>query len=164
MLSAYLSCARENPMYPYICPLLLVLVVFFFGERLPGASLTKDATEQPTATKRPSGIPKSTPGTPIGLQYETWFTPHNAGSYETAEAVPVLGKYSSYDKNVIVKHEEWFEKLGIDWLLLDWSNVLWMKPEWEKHAEATQELEETTDRCSRPTVSWNVRASTLRSS
>ena len=129
----------------YIGPLLLVLVVFFFGERFPGASLAKEATEQPAATKRPSGIPESTPSTLIGLQYETWFTPHNAGSYETAEAVPVLGKYSSYDKNVIVKHEEWFENLGIDWLLLDWSNMLWMKPDWEKHTEATQELEETTD-------------------
>ena len=51
----------------------------------------------------------------IGPQYETWFTPHNAGSWETAEAVPVPGKYSSYDVNVIKKHEEWFEYLGMDW-------------------------------------------------
>lgn len=84
-------------------------------------------------------------GSLIGMQYETWFTTHNAGNYETAEAIPLLGKYSSYDVSVIRKHEEWFEHLGIDWLLLDWSNMLWAKPEWEAHQGGTRELEETTD-------------------
>ena len=83
-------------------------------------------------------------GSLIGLQYETFFTPHNVGSYETAEAIPILGKYSSYDVNVIRKHEEWFEDLGIDWLLLDWSNMLWTHPEWEKHEDSTGEIETTT--------------------
>jgi len=85
------------------------------------------------------------PGTLIGMQYESFFTPHNVGGWETAEAIPILGKYSSYDVQVIKKHEEWFERLGIDWLLLDWSNMLWMKPAWEEHREATKELEDATD-------------------
>ena len=85
------------------------------------------------------------PGTLMGVQYESWFTPHNLGSYESAEAIPILGKYSSYDVSAIRKHEEWFEDLGVDWLLLDWSNMLWMKPAWEEHRDATHELEETTD-------------------
>ena len=46
--------------------------------------------------------------------------------------------------SVIRKHEEWFEDLGINWLLLDWSNMLWTRPDWEKHEGATRELEETT--------------------
>jgi len=98
------------------------------------------------STSTPSGRLEATqfPGSLIGLQYENWFTPHNAGNYETAEAIPILGKYSSYDVGVIRKHEEWFEDLGIDWLLLDWSNMLWMKPDWEKHEGATRELEDTT--------------------
>jgi len=85
------------------------------------------------------------PGTLMGVQYESWFTPHNLGSYENAEAIPILGKYCSYDVSVIRKHEEWFENLGVDWLLLDWSNMLWIKPDWEEHRDATHELEETTD-------------------
>src|SRR5689334_2179105 len=60
------------------------------------------------------------PGTLVGLQYENFFTPHNVGDFSTAEAIPVLGKYSSYDVGVIRQHEKWFEDLGIDWLLLDW--------------------------------------------
>ena len=85
------------------------------------------------------------PGTLIGLQYESWFTPHNEGGYETTEAIPILGKYSSYDVKVIRRQEQWFEDMGVDWLLLDWSNMLWMKPDWEEHREATHELEETTE-------------------
>ncbi len=93
-----------------------------------------------------SGILEATQhrGSLIGLQYESFFTPHNVGGYETAEAIPILGKYSSYDVGVIRKHEEWFEDLGIDWLLLDWSNMLWSHPEWEKHEGSTGEIEATT--------------------
>ena len=86
----------------------------------------------------------------IGLQYETWFIHSlflpglDPGSRKTAEAVPLLVKYSSYDINVIRKHEEWFEYLGIDWLLIDWSNMLWMNPAWEEHKGASPRTGETT--------------------
>ena len=38
------------------------------------------------ASATPSGILEATqfPGSLIGLQYESWFTPHNAGDYATA--------------------------------------------------------------------------------
>ena len=97
------------------------------------------------------------PGTLMGLQYETYFTNLNVGwethrgtdipglNKGTQEAIPILGKYSSYDVNIIRKHEEWFEYLGIDWLLIDWSNFLWMSPAWEQHQGATHEIEETTE-------------------
>lgn len=80
----------------------------------------------------------------IGIQYENWFTPHNA-VWDTAEAIPILGKYNSYDPTVLRKHFAWFNDLGIDWLLIDWSNMLWSKPAWEAHTGATRELEETVD-------------------
>lgn len=92
----------------------------------------------------------------IGLQYETYFTPLNtnwsgAGTTSVAgllrgteEAIPLLGKYNSFDTEILKQHEKWFEDMGIDWLLIDWSNMLWMKPLWEKHLGATHELEEAT--------------------
>lgn len=83
-------------------------------------------------------------GSLIGMQYEPWFTPDNA-NWETAEAIPVLGKYSSYDVGVLKKHARWFEYLGIDWLLIDWSNMLWANPPWEAHRGGTRQLEETTE-------------------
>ena len=79
----------------------------------------------------------------IGMHYEPWFTQHNI-SWKFAEAQPILGNYSSYDASVIRKHEEWFEDLGIDWLMVDWSNMLWMKPSWESQQGGVRELEETT--------------------
>ncbi len=78
----------------------------------------------------------------IGIQYENWFTPHNA-TWNTAEAIPILGKYSSYDPSILRQHFAWFGDLGIDWLLIDWSNMLWSKPAWEAHQGSTRELEET---------------------
>jgi hypothetical protein len=109
-------------------------------------SVCHGASDDPPAAATPSGFLEATqyPGSLIGLQYESWFTPHNAGSYQTAEAIPMLGKYNSYDTGVIRKHEEWFEDVGINWLLLDWSNMLWTQPAWEKHEGATYELEQTT--------------------
>ena len=86
----------------------------------------------------------------IGMQYESYFfhslylPGFDPGSGTTAEAVPLLGRYNSYDVSVIKKHEATFEYLGIDWLLLDWSNMLSMTPAWEEHKGATRELEQTT--------------------
>jgi hypothetical protein len=85
------------------------------------------------------------PGSLIGMQYETWFTPLNAGTYETAEAIPILGKYSSFDVKTLRTHAAWFTYLGVDWLLLDWSNMLWATPAWEEHKGATRELEDATE-------------------
>ena len=101
----------------------------------------QDRTTSPTL-----GILEATKfhGSLMGMQYETWFTKGNV-TWDTAEAVPMFGKYSSYDANIMRKHAEWFAGLGIDWLLVDWSNMLWMKPDWEKHIGATHELEETTE-------------------
>jgi hypothetical protein len=88
----------------------------------------------------------------IGMQYENYFTPNNAGSvpglsgsWTTEEAVPILGKYDSFNVDVIKKHAQWFNYLGIDWILIDWTNMLWMTPPWEAHSGGTKELEETAE-------------------
>ena len=113
---------------------------------MASALICPGAGDDRQAAATSSGILEATqyPGSLIGLQYESWFTPHNAGDYQTAEALPILGKYNSYDTRVIRQHEEWFEDLGINWLLLDWSNMLWMQPEWEKQDGGTRELKDAT--------------------
>jgi hypothetical protein len=47
--------------------------------------------------------------------------------------------------DVIKKHAQWFNYLGIDWILIDWTNMLWMTPPWEAHSGGTKELEETAE-------------------
>jgi len=71
---------------------------------------------------------KNTNGSLIGIQYEHWFD--GPDSFKTAEAIPLLGKYTT-DETLVAKHYAEFKDLGIDWLLIDWSNELWMKPAWE---------------------------------
>ena len=113
---------------------------------MAGGVVCRGAGDALPSAAAASGILEATrySGSLIGLQYETFFTPHNVSGYETAEAIPILGKYSSKDVSVIRKHEEWFEDLGIDWLLIDWSNMLWSQPEWEKHEGSTGEIEAST--------------------
>ncbi len=126
-----------------------VLAVAGGREPVNPAAQNPPASSQQRASKSPHTL--------IGLQYESFFTPHNInwgpvepsgsiGLYNgTAEAIPILGKYSSYDVNILKKHEEWFEYLGIDWLLLDWTNFLIAKTPWEEHRDATGEAEQTME-------------------
>jgi hypothetical protein len=106
---------------------------------------------------KPHQEPAESRRTLIGLQYEAYFTKHNVnwdsnqasgsvGLYNgTAEAIPILGKYSSFDASILKKHEEWFEYLGIDWLLIDWTNFLIAKPAWETQQGPTHEVEQTAE-------------------
>jgi hypothetical protein len=80
-------------------------------------------------------------GSLIGIQYEQWF--HGPQSWKTAEAVPLLGRYIT-DESTVALHYTEFEHLGFDWLLIDWSNMLWAKPEWEQHTGDIALLEEKT--------------------
>ena len=125
--------------------LILVCLLVPINLRLE-AGAAAGVTSQDGNASQPLGILEATKfhGSLMGMQYETWFTKGNV-TWDTAEAVPMFGKYSSYDAGIMRKHAEWFAGLGINWLLVDWSNMLWMKPEWEKHIGATHELEETTE-------------------
>jgi hypothetical protein len=80
-------------------------------------------------------------GSLIGIQYEQWFM--GPQSWKTAEAVPLLGRYTT-DESTVAQHYAEFEHLGFDWLLIDWSNMLWAKPDWELHSGDTGLLEEKT--------------------
>jgi len=84
---------------------------------------------------------KGATGSLIGIQYEQWF--YGPESWKTAEAIPLLGKYTT-DEATVAKHYAEFQELGIDWLLIDWSNMLWSNPAWEEHTGDTKRLEDKT--------------------
>lgn len=79
----------------------------------------------------------------IGMEYEPWFTPLNA-TWDTAEAVPLVGRYDSFQKTVIRQHCLWFDEIGVDYLLVDWSNNLWGKESWKDRAPGVDELIRST--------------------
>jgi hypothetical protein len=80
-------------------------------------------------------------GSLIGIQYEQWF--YGPESWKTAEAIPKLGRYT-IDEPTVARHYAEFQQLGFDWLLIDWSNMLWMKPDWEQHAGDVRRLQDKT--------------------
>ncbi|WP_371630785.1 hypothetical protein OG892_30925 [Streptomyces sp. NBC_00341] len=91
------------------------------GPAAPGAP-GRDRTARTAARTRDraAGARKRTK---IGMGYQTWFMP-GVGQWQTPEAKPLLGHYSSLDEKVIKRHAEWLTWAGIDYLLLDWSNNL----------------------------------------
>jgi hypothetical protein len=108
-----------------------------------GALAISLAFAQGATAVTPNELPDSEHdrGSLIGIQYEQWF--HGPQSWKTAEAIPMLGRYIT-DEPTVARHYAEFQQLGFDWLLIDWSNMLWAKPDWEQHAGDTRQLEEKT--------------------
>ena len=75
----------------------------------------------------------------IGMQWEPWFTPHSV-YWQTAEAVPIMGFYQSYDADVTRQHLIWMVESGVDFLFADWSNHIWTVDDWNKRAPQTNTI------------------------
>ena len=107
-----------------------------------GLPMPKGAVHSNTVTVRvvPRKIAHRTdPNHLVGMEWEPWFTPLNV-RWDTAEAVPILGNYSSYDRRVIRQHALWMTEAGVDFLLVDWSNNLWGKQHWSERGPYVDEL------------------------
>ena len=75
----------------------------------------------------------------VCVQWEPWFTPQNA-YWQTAQAVPVVGFYDSYNRDVLRQHILWFMDLGVDFIMPDWSNHIWGKQHWDERPDSTNEI------------------------
>jgi hypothetical protein len=84
-------------------------------------------------TRRPAG------GTLFSMQWEPWFTPQ-AAFWTTSHAVPVMGFYESYDRDVTRQHILWFMDLGVDFIMADWSNHIWGKRHWDERPAGTETI------------------------
>ena len=65
------------------------------------------------------------------VQWESWFIP-GPGLFSSAEAIPVVGIYDSYNEDVIRQHVLWFMDLGVNFIMPDWSNHIWAKKHWNE--------------------------------
>ena len=65
------------------------------------------------------------------VQWESWFIP-GPDLFSSAEAIPVVGIYDSYNEDVIRQHVLWFMDLGVNFIMPDWSNHLWAKKHWNE--------------------------------
>lgn len=102
----------------------------------------------------------------VGMDWEPWFTTMN-DQWGTAEAIPMLGRYSSFNLGVIRQHCRWFMNIGIDFVAIgtteccgqthvqhcdlrtrpfpaDWTNNLWGKQHWSQRNPNVQQLANAT--------------------
>ncbi len=81
-----------------------------------------------------------TPGdTAFAMQWEPWFTPQSS-YWNTAHAVPLVGFYASYHRDVARQHILWFVEMGVDFVLPDWSNHIWGREHWHERGSGTNTI------------------------
>jgi hypothetical protein len=112
------------------------------GVLMPADAIVSNVI-QVRVDRRKLQIPPKDPNHLIGVQWEPWFLPTNVG-WSTAEAVPVMGFYSSFMPEVTRQHVIWFAESGIDFLVTDWSNHIWQKATWDDRDPGSNELIHST--------------------
>jgi hypothetical protein len=108
------------------------------GSPLPPGAVVSN-TVPVEVYRRPIRAIPSDPQRLVGMQWEPWFTPNNA-AWQTAQAVPVMGFYWSWNPEVTRQHILWFAESGIDFLVVDWTNHLWDKKHWDERPDGTNEI------------------------
>ncbi len=80
--------------------LLLLLVPMFFNSNTVTASPTNDVQ--------------------IGVYYYPWYVGNWSDSHANCVDTPILGGYDSSNASVIVKHLNWLQQAGIDFIIFSW--------------------------------------------
>ena len=75
----------------------------------------------------------------FGIQWEPWFT-GGVRRWHTAQAVPLMGFYDSYNRDVTRQHILWFMDLGVDFILPDWSNHIWGCRHWDERSDGVNAI------------------------
>lgn len=89
----------------------------------------------PRALERPPGGDS----TRIGIQFSPCFTPGNITWY-SAHAVPLTGRYWSWNRDVQRQQLIWLIESGVDFLVLDWTNHLWDRVSWANRPDRANEI------------------------
>ena len=118
----------------------------FVGRLLPkdaiaSESLIVEVRRRPIASRRD-------PAHLVGMQWGSYFFP--GGFYwQTAQAVPLVGFYDTYNADVIRQHALWLMDIGVDFLVADWP--IYIPPDeqgnqrWRNRNEfGTQQVHATT--------------------
>ncbi len=75
----------------------------------------------------------------VGIEYEPWFTPLME-TWSTAEAIPLLGKYESTNTSVLRQQAIWFDKMGINYILIDWTGNIFGKTKWNQRPQNQRQI------------------------
>jgi len=111
------------------------------GNFMPDAGLRSN--ELNVVVKRRTMPAPSDKGNLFCVQWESWFVPGSA-SWTSAEAVPIVGFYDSYNEDVVRQHVLWFMDLGVNFIMPDWSNHIWGKKHWNEIEDGARAIVHAT--------------------
>lgn len=112
------------------------------GSRAPaGASLSNPVSVR--VDFRKLAPPPSDPEHLVGVQYCELFSPRWF-TWNTAQAVPLVGFYRSWDRDVLRQHLIWLAESGADFLLVDWSNQNMDRKHWDERSDNDNEVVHST--------------------
>lgn len=100
------------------------------GYRLPEGAAVSNTLQVRVDWRKLAVIPED-PEHLIGMQWEPWFTPQ-AVNWTTAQAVPVMGLYWSYNPDVLRQQMIWLIESGVNFLVADWTNHIFDKKHWDE--------------------------------
>ena len=131
---------------PVVAPagdMLLRLPYLVTGYTLRGVHPVSNALRVEVERRRLRTIPAD-PNRLVGAQWCPLYTPHWF-TWDTAQAVPLVGFYRTWDPNVIRQHVIWLAESGVDFLVVDWVNQLWGCQKWEQRDERAIEIIHATN-------------------
>ncbi len=82
-------------------------------------------------------------GSVFAMQYEPWF--HPDFTWSTAHAVPLMGFYDCTNPDVLRQHALWLMDMGIDCMVIDWSNHIWGAEHWSERSKGAQGILHMTE-------------------
>lgn len=114
------------------------------GQPMPASGIRSNVVELEVTRRVLSAAkdlspPRAPSGTIFGMQWEPWFT-GGVQRWHTAQAVPLVGFYDSYNRDVIRQHVLWFMDLGLDFIMPDWSNHIWGCTHWNERSNGVNAL------------------------
>ena len=74
------------------------------------------------------------------MYWEPWFTEDNIGDWTVNEAIPIVGRYDSFNQDVMKQHVLWFNDVYIDAIGIDWTNNIWNCESWDDRGVSAQML------------------------
>ena len=112
------------------------------GSVMPADAQPSNAVDIRVERRDLAYIPRD-PDHLVGAQWEPWFTPRNA-DWSTAQAVPLMGFYRSYNPDVTRQQMLWLAESGVDYLVVDWTNQLWDKEHFHELGDHAREIAHAT--------------------
>jgi hypothetical protein len=126
------------------------------GHPVPAGALVSNAVVFDVSPRVPQRPHSGSGDVLLTMYFEAWFTPVNfhwqawwqgPSGAGLAEAIPYIGRYSSFDTQCLRTQAAQFIQAGVDALVVDWTNNCWLPvcTSWANRSVDTQQIVNATN-------------------